>query len=1198
MSKRLKIFYQMIIIILFSFVFGVSQTRAAPSGNFSLNEVPDLNFYLQGDAKASATDSANAEIKDKIKISDTRLGTRNGWHLTLNSEIPKMLVSNLPLPVSSLDFKVNKILGVNLRYSGTDSINDIINKSPTILSLASIPKEEPVNTTTVGNIEINKDKMFAALNLTVQAIEVPEGKYISKLNYTMIDDIVDPPQYEIFFKDSDGITPLNVMVGGITASSFLVDEGGSLSPTSPPPKTNYIFSDWVTAAGGDTSFIFNNIQESKTAYAKWLQTVTLDRQGTTTGSASFNASLHSATKEGYEKPTRSGYTFGGYYTGVGGTGNQVITADGAYVNSANGLVSAGKWINTGVAPTLYAKWTQSVALINQITTDSNLSVTYNAIPSKTTIPIHAAYTFAGYYTEVGGGGSQVFNASGEINASVSGYTDGSKKWIRNGTTTLYAKWTQTVTLNENYVGAPQPRSFTATYNSAILTNYSNPLRSGYSFIGYFSESSCINQIITADSKFAPNVIGYTDQDGKWIKLDATTLYADWTTNPFTIHVKKDGGAWSSHGLNLTLKNAKGTYSPAAGDDSADVIFSAVPDGTYDIYSGTKELIKSISVSKGGSYTLENSTVTLHNKGIGANSSFIATKGANLAATNFSSPLRNGYDFKGYYSDFDGAPLGEQVITESPSVYKANTTYTDQDAKWKITSATTLYGYFTGHSYTIAYDGNNHDAGNPPSNVTKVYGTTENHATNSGNLIKVGYSFNGWNTLADGNGTPIVANSSIDDATMYPGKDKTKTVFASWKTESDITATFKMNDGTNNNHTTSIVQYNGLVPKPSNPTRAGYTFDKWVTTATGDTAFEFTNTRLTANTVIYAKWQPNYDDLTYWAKVVYLGNGNTGGNVPNTQYFVGDTEGTLATNSGNLTQTGFTFEGWNSNSSGTGIDYAAGGKATLAAGEHKLYAKWSALPVVGDNYEFADTDWRILAIEGKYALILKLNALTYEDLGSFDEVGRGVIYMSFSAGHSSQFFYNYLGQNVYYIGIYDKIEQYYYRRIAPHSDVERVLPVNLHAPDFATFESYQIDGALGGHSDLIPVIENTTGVGPDNWQWYDDPNAYGTRYYKDRRFATTYRTTEGDSSYYKQAFALSFGDINKYVNTTFTWSTLLGHGDGALPTPNSFWLRSPGPDYLRAGLVLDGNFGLTSSTNDNLVIGTSKPIRPALWIKLE
>ena len=98
---------------------------------------------------------------------------------------------------------------------------------------------------------------------------------------------------------------------------------------------------------------------SGTYYAVWTANtyaVTLNKQsgsgGTSSVTATYGSAMPSATA-----PTRSGYTFGGYYTGTNGTGTQYYTAS---------MASARTW-NLTSNTTLYAKWTAS-----------NFTVTFDA----------------------------------------------------------------------------------------------------------------------------------------------------------------------------------------------------------------------------------------------------------------------------------------------------------------------------------------------------------------------------------------------------------------------------------------------------------------------------------------------------------------------------------------------------------------------------------------------------------------------------------------------------------------------------------------------------------------------------------------------------------------------------------------------------------------------------------------------------
>jgi uncharacterized repeat protein (TIGR02543 family) len=76
-------------------------------------------------------------------------------------------------------------------------------------------------------------------------------------------------------------------------------------------------------------------------------------------------------------------------------------------------------------------------------------------------------------------------------------------------------------------------------------------------------------------------------------------------------------------------------------------------------------------------------------------------------------------------------------------------------------------------------------------------------------------------------------------------------------------------------------------------------------------------------------------------VTYDGNGKTSGTVPtdSTNYASGDTI-TLKTNSGSLAKTGYTFSGWNTDSSGSGTHYDVSATVTMASANLTFYAEWT------------------------------------------------------------------------------------------------------------------------------------------------------------------------------------------------------------------------------------------------------------------
>ncbi|MFM2433306.1 MAG: hypothetical protein RI974_46 [Actinomycetota bacterium] len=242
------------------------------------------------------------------------------------------------------------------------------------------------------------------------------------------------------------------------------------------------------------------------------------------------------------------------------------------------------------------------------------------------------------------------------------------------------------------------------------------------------------------------------------------------------------------------------------------------------------------------------------------------------------------------------------------------------------------------NYAITYSGNTSDGGTAPANTTGNGSVTL--ASNSGNLTKAGFTFGGWNTQADGNGTAYAAGASYNLTANV-------TLYAKWTAvaPTNYTITYDGNTSTGGlapNSTTG----NGSVTLASNSgflAKTGYTFTGWNTQADGNGTHynEADSYMLSADITLYAEWTAvaptNYT-------ITYDGNTADSGTAPaNT---VGNGSVTLASNSGNLTKTGFTFEGWNTQADGNGTAYATGASYNLTANV-TLYAKWTA--VAPTNY---------------------------------------------------------------------------------------------------------------------------------------------------------------------------------------------------------------------------------------------------------
>ena len=177
-------------------------------------------------------------------------------------------------------------------------------------------------------------------------------------------------------------------------------------------------------------------------------TVSLNAQGGSGGTESVTPTSGEAMPT-ITPPTRTGYTFGGYYTEQNGGGTQYYNADGtsAHVCDLTGTV------------TLYAKWTANtytVTLDRQGGSGpASVTATYGSdMPTLNPVPSRIGYEFVGYYTEVNGGGVKYYNANGM----------GARTWGIDANTTLYAYWKKSLSNSDITIEIPaQP------YNGSELT---------------------------------------------------------------------------------------------------------------------------------------------------------------------------------------------------------------------------------------------------------------------------------------------------------------------------------------------------------------------------------------------------------------------------------------------------------------------------------------------------------------------------------------------------------------------------------------------------------------------------------------------------------------------------------------------------------------------------------------------------------
>ena len=238
-------------------------------------------------------------------------------------------------------------------------------------------------------------------------------------------------EYENYY----GVT-FDATGGSVENLARLVAEGGDVGTLPQAVRDGYTFNGWFTKmSGGDKVDATTKIWESTTYYAQWsglTYAVTLDKQGGAGGTSNIEATCGRGMPS-ITVPTRAGYMFDGYWSGTNGGGMRYYNASG---------VSVRTWDKPSAA-TLYAKWLPIYVVTLDLQGGSggmtSVTATYDSPMPSITVPRRTGYTFAGYWTEKNGEGTQYYTASG---ASV-------RNCDITAPSTLYAKWIEGEAFNSD-----------------------------------------------------------------------------------------------------------------------------------------------------------------------------------------------------------------------------------------------------------------------------------------------------------------------------------------------------------------------------------------------------------------------------------------------------------------------------------------------------------------------------------------------------------------------------------------------------------------------------------------------------------------------------------------------------------------------------------------------------------------------------
>jgi uncharacterized repeat protein (TIGR02543 family) len=599
-----------------------------------------------------------------------------------------------------------------------------------------------------------------------------------------------------------------------------------------------------------------------------------------TATLSTSATFNKGTPLVLPTASRAGYLFSGWYT--------TQSSDGALVGAAGATYSPTS------ALTLYARFSGIVYTINY----SGNGNTGGTVPSTGSYetgsgayvvgagPTKVGYTFAGWNTlATGAGTTYQANATLTPSANVS----------------LFAKWTaasRTVTYALD--GGTSSETTTQLTGKVIGDTVTLPAsntmsKTGYSFAGWSDGTNTFAggatwTVPASDSNF--------------------TLTALWTLQTLSYRYELNGGTGTTPTSGTKKYNESLTLASATGITRAGYTFAGWNNGSLTKNAGETLTVTSniVLVAQWGAITYS-ITYNGNSSTSGSVSAGTYTAGGvpySIAANSFT---RTGYEFAGWKTTADSSGTAYAV-----------------GAGYSAAANLTLYAQWNPATYIVSYNANG-GTGSAPDSGSFVTGSAFTVSSNSGSLAKVGYTFDGWNTTADGSGTSAAAGATNFTTTQNV------TLYAKW---SPTPYTVTYNPGTGSGSVTSpgnkvlgatfTIETATTLTAPAASGAVSYEFAFWNDGSSNYRAGE-TYRMPAANVVLTAQWVAIYN-------VTYNGNGGTT-NIAAVQKVENDTitVGIAAA------RTGYNFVKWIDQSGGL---FSPGETTTVTSGRYIFSATWQVI----------------------------------------------------------------------------------------------------------------------------------------------------------------------------------------------------------------------------------------------------------------
>ena len=681
--------------------------------------------------------------------------------------------------------------------------------------------------------------------------------------------------------------------GGTSIAPIIDNYGTKIDMPNDPTKIGHKFLGWYINKELTEEFDFTSAtipNRDVVIYAKWKvnsSTIAFDTNG--------GSPITAITKNYGEVVTapadsvKEGYTFAGWYSDKGLLNEYVFTT-----MPSKGITVYAKWIPNNY--TIKFNSNGGVGIKEDINTNYDETIVLKNPFTK------EGYTFNSWNTKEDGTGTKYSN-----NESVT-------KLITSGDITLYAIWeanSYKVIFNSND-GEGTMSSQELKYGVSSNLNTVIFTKEGHTF------NSWNTKIDGTGVKYLnnENVINMTTKE-------SITLYAIWDVNTYTVKFDSNGGVGTMSNLVATYNQEFQLTKNAFTKEGYTFVGWSIDNNLESIEYEDSEIIKNLVNEHNGSITLyavwQVNTYTIEfdsNGGSGTMPNILTAydKDTTLLDNKFT---KTGYVFLGWSIDKNDTKAKYQNLE---TVKNLTTT-----PNGKIT----LYAIWGGKNYTIIFNSNSGIG-----TMLNLDTTYEKNIQLSANLFtKEGYTFDSWNTKANGSGTKYLDKQEVSKLTL----EKEITLYAIWQ-ENSYTVKFDGNTG-DGQMQDALVTYSEEITLTNSFVKEGYTFDSFNTKSDG-TGIKYLPNQKVAKLVstnsgiitLYAIWQENSYTIKF--------DNNTGdGQMPDELVMYNE----KITLTNGFVKEGYTFTNWNTKADGTGITYSSTEQVNKLVNKNNgnitLYAIW-------------------------------------------------------------------------------------------------------------------------------------------------------------------------------------------------------------------------------------------------------------------